>query len=113
VQGAILSEGFFAHSRSKHVREFVAQFENSYRRMPQFIEAVAYDTARILFGFADAPSIQSRREFRDAILALRDFPGVTGMSSCDSAGEIQKQLYLLRISGEKFEEIEGAAKPGP
>lgn len=105
VQGAILPEGFFAQSRSNRVIDFVRPFEEVYGQSPEFIEAVAYDTARILFGIAGNPDIRFRQSFRDEILKLHDFPGVTGLSSCDSTGDIQKQLYLLRIKGKRFVEV--------
>jgi len=105
VQGALLPEGFFAGSRLPHVMEFVRQFEGSYHRVPGFIEAVAYDTARILFSIAENPDIRYRQVFRDEILKLHDFPGVTGRSSCDPSGDIRKELYLLRIKGDGFVEV--------
>jgi len=105
VQGAILPSGFFAGSQSEHVAEFTDLFGEAFHQSPTFIEAIAYDTARILFGVSETPGIRFRQEFRDQMLTLRDFPGVTGLSSCSETGDIQKQLYLLRIKGKRFVEV--------
>ncbi|MEE8398391.1 MAG: penicillin-binding protein activator [Desulfobacterales bacterium] len=105
VQGAILAEGFFAQSRSEIVRGFVRRFEEIYGETPSFIEAVAYDTAMILFQTASKPTVFFRQALKDELLKLRDFAGVTGLSSFDDTGDIEKQLYLLRIKGNDFVEV--------
>jgi len=104
VQGAILTDGFFPESRSRHVSEFVRFFNEVYGQTPAFIEAVAYDTARLLFGIAGNPAVQFRQTFRDEIAGTRDYDAVTGLSSVSPTGDIQKQLHLLRIKGDGFVE---------
>ncbi len=106
VQGAIMPDGFFADSPSPRVRKFVQEFEETYQESPDFIEAIVYDTAMILFNVASREHIRYRSEIRDELLNLVDFPGVTGLTSFDKNGDAQKRLYLLRVKGKKFVEIE-------
>jgi ABC-type branched-subunit amino acid transport system substrate-binding protein len=106
VQGAVMPDGFFADSPSPRVRKFVQEFEETYQETPDFIEAIVYDTAMILFNVASREKIRYRSEIRDELLNLVDFPGVTGLTSFDENGDAQKRLYLLRVKGKKFVELE-------
>ncbi|NQT10932.1 MAG: penicillin-binding protein activator, partial [Desulfobacteraceae bacterium] len=68
--------------------------------------AVAYDSAMILFQIVSRPDIRYRSSIKNALMNLTNFQGVTGLTSFDNNGEIKKRLYLLRIKGEKFVELE-------
>ena len=106
VQGAIMPDGFFAGSPSPRVQNFVNVFEETYEETPDFIEAVVYDSAMIMFNVVGREQIRYRSEIRDELLNLEDFPGVTGLTSFDENGDARKKLYLLRVKGKKFVELE-------
>jgi ABC-type branched-subunit amino acid transport system substrate-binding protein len=106
VQGAVMPDGFFADSTSSRVQQFVAAFEETYEEKPDFIEAVVYDSAMILFHAVSRPHIQYRNEIRDELLNLDYYPGITGTTRFDENGEVQKKLHLLRIKGKRFVELE-------
>jgi ABC-type branched-subunit amino acid transport system substrate-binding protein len=106
VQGAVMPDGFFAASPSPRVQKFVRDFEETYQETPDFIEAIVYDTAMILFNVVSREQIRYRSEIRDELLNLDVFPGVTGLTRFDQNGDAQKKLYLLRVKGRKFVELE-------
>ena len=106
VQGAVMPDGFFADSPSPRVQKFVREFEETYQESPDFIEAIVYDTANILFNVVSREQIRYRSEIRDELLNLDNFPGVTGNTRFDENGDAQKRLYLLRVKGKKFIELE-------
>ena len=106
VQGAIMPDGFFPDSRNSQVREFVDLFEQTYATTPGVIEATTYDTAMMLFQIINRSEIVSRTAIREELLNIRDYPGVTGLTSFDQNGEAQKELSLLRIEGDGFIELE-------
>jgi ABC-type branched-subunit amino acid transport system substrate-binding protein/predicted negative regulator of RcsB-dependent stress response len=106
VQGAIMTDGFFAQSTSPRVRDFIRQFEATYGEKPGFIEATTFDTALMLFELVTRSDIRSRIAIKNELLNLRDFQGVTGLTSFDVNGEVKKQLSLLRIKGKRFLELE-------
>ena len=106
VQGAILSDGFFAGGRASHVREFVMSFETAYGEKPGVIEATTYDTASMIFGIVNNPDIVTRSSIKRSLISLTDFPGVTGSTSFDETGEVQKQLTMLQIDGNRFVELD-------
>ena len=106
VQGAVMPDGFFADSPSPKVQKFVKEFEETYQETPDFIEAIVYDSAMILFNVVSREQIRYRSEIRDELLNLDNFPGVTGLTRFDENGDAQKKLYLLRVKGKKFVELE-------
>ena len=106
IQGAIMADGFFAGSSRQEVKDFVEMFEENFDARPGFIEAVAYDTAMILFDLVSRNDIQSRSQIKNEIMTLQDFQGVTGSTSFDNTGNAHKKLYLLQIQGDKFIEVE-------
>jgi len=106
VQGAVMPDGFFAESSSPVVQNFVTKFEETYTEKPDFIEAVVFDSALILFHAVSRPHVRYRNEIRDELLNLDNFPGITGITRFDENGEVQKRLHLLRIKGRRFVELE-------
>jgi ABC-type branched-subunit amino acid transport system substrate-binding protein len=106
VQGAIMTDGFFAQSTSRQVKDFIRNFKDTYGENPGFIEATTFDTAMMLFDIVTRPDIRSRNAIKNELLNLRDFQGVTGLTSFDVTGEVRKKLSLLRIKGNKFVELE-------
>ncbi len=73
---------------------------------PGSFEAVAYDTAKILFETVSRPDIHYRASIRNELATLEDYPGVTGSTSFGQAGEARKDLYLLKIIGDGFVELD-------
>jgi ABC-type branched-subunit amino acid transport system substrate-binding protein len=106
AQGAIMPDGFFAESRSKNVRQFIESYDKIFHQKPGFIEAVAYDTALILFQTVSRPDVRFRSVLKNELKRLEGFQGVTGLTSFDGNGDAIKNLYLLQIRGQRFVELE-------
>ncbi|MBW2260166.1 MAG: ABC transporter substrate-binding protein, partial [Deltaproteobacteria bacterium] len=105
VQGAIVPDGFFLNSPSPKVQSFVRDFEQVFGSSPGFVEAQAYDAALMFFRLVNRPEVRSRLTLRMALSGVRNFPGVTGLSSFDETGDVDKQIYLLKIRGDQFVQI--------
>jgi branched-chain amino acid transport system substrate-binding protein len=105
VQGAIVPDGFFLKSPSSMVQDFVKGFEEVFGVSPGFIEAQAYDAASIFFQLVNYPDVVSRRTLKATLMKVQDFPGVTGLTSFDETGDVNKQIYLLKIKGRRFVQI--------
>lgn len=105
VQGAIVPDGFFLESPSPGVENFVKRFEDIFGNPPGFLEAQAFDAASILFQLTNHPGVQSRHTLTGALMQVKDFPGMTGITSFDETGDADKQIYLLKIEGRQFVQI--------
>ena len=111
VQGAVVPSGFFPASQSPRVQEFISRFESVYGRTPGFIEAIAYDSARIMLHIMLDPDVWLRSGIRNALLKDGPMDGVTGEVLFDAGGEPAKGLVLLRVRGNEYEEIDPSVRP--
>ena len=106
VQGALVPDAFYPDSNKKHVVDFISRYENVFQEKPKLIEAVAYDTAMMLFQIINRAEIKSRIELKDHLQNIRNYNGVAGLTSFKTNGEVDKKLYLFRIEKDKFVEVE-------
>ncbi len=106
AQGSILPEIFFSESKNRIVMEFVKNFQETYGGKPEFIEALAFDTALILLQTINNKELHFRASIKNRLLNMEDFTGVTGQTSFNLNGEADKKLFMLQIYGQKFTELE-------
>jgi ABC-type branched-subunit amino acid transport system substrate-binding protein len=102
VQGAIMPDAFFAGSPEPSVKRFVAAFEGTYQEKPGFMEAIAYDSAMILFEVLSRPDVRLRSEVAAALRSPAGFPGATGLTRFDPNGDSDKILHILEVRGKRF-----------
>lgn len=105
IRDAIIPEGFFDNSATGHVRQFVSGFMATYGHSPEFIEAVSYDTAMMLFSLAGRPDVRGPADIRRELLAMPPFEGVTGRTVFDANREAVKNIYLLQVVEDRFQEV--------
>ncbi|MBW2515096.1 MAG: penicillin-binding protein activator [Deltaproteobacteria bacterium] len=105
IQGAVLTDGFFSESGGPRVRDFLKNFQTTFDEKPVFIQAVAYDSAKILLQTLTNPRIRFKSHLKDELLNLVDFPGVTGSTSFDYKGDAIRSPYILRIKGRSFQAL--------
>jgi ABC-type branched-subunit amino acid transport system substrate-binding protein len=102
---AIIPDGFHGENDSDKMKEFVNSFVEKYGEEPEFVEAVAYDTAMMLFQTISIPNVRVPGSVRNELAGIRNYKGLTGITSFDGSGDARKKLYLLTISGGRFVEL--------
>ena len=65
-----------------------------------------YDSAMILFETMRRPGVRLRGDVAAFLKASDGFPGATGLSRFDKAGDVEKTLHILEVRGKKFVELE-------
>ena len=105
AQGAICAEGFFAQSKLVNVQNFTQLYEATFQTAPDFMAAISYDTAMILFDIISRPNAIYRSAIKYGLMNLNAFQGVTGSTSFDDTGEASKQLFILQLQQNRFVEI--------
>jgi len=73
---------------------------------PDFLEALSYDTARILFNVVSKPEIRFRMSIKNELVNMEPFSGATGLTLFGPDGDVLKKLFLLKIYGRRFVELE-------
>lgn len=106
LENVIVPDGFFAESDLPHVKAFVQAFQAAYKTTPGFIEAVAFDTAMMLFNLLDQQKPLSGKAMRDAIASIRNYNGVTGRTTFLHNRDVTKELFLLEVVGNRFQALQ-------
>lgn len=104
-KNAVITDGYFGNSRNEMTQGFEKRFNALFEENPGFIEAIAYDTASILFSAAMDEKVDSRESLKDVLQGNRMFEGVTGKTIFDKTGNAHKQLFLITVKRGKFMEI--------
>jgi ABC-type branched-subunit amino acid transport system substrate-binding protein len=102
VQGAIFPSGFFERTGESCVSDFAAEYFAAFDAMPGILAATGYDTIGLLKHMMAVNGVRTRGELKDALLECRDFPGLTGNVVFDPEGEVEKEPFLLTISGRRM-----------
>lgn len=104
LEGAVFVDGFFANAASPAVQTFVERFRTHYQETPGLLAAQAYDTlllcAQVLKAGAQTPA-----QFRDGLLQVRGFAGVSGLTSIGAKRDAEKGLYVLTVKGGQIVQI--------
>jgi len=104
-EGAVLTAPFFAESNKRQVTDFTDTLFGATGREPDYREALAYDTARMLLEALRDRSATNRVALRDQLQRIEAFEGVTGWVSVTKAGEMQRGSFILKIEGKQFVDV--------
>ncbi len=96
VERAIFVDGFFANASASAVSAFVRQFNQRYGEPPALLAAQGYDTLQLLAQLLQS-DITSRDALRDSLFQVRDYPGLSGLTTITPEGDSEKVPYLLTI----------------
>ncbi|HPJ94702.1 MAG TPA: ABC transporter substrate-binding protein [Deltaproteobacteria bacterium] len=104
VDEAIFVSGFFLNSQLGFVQDFTNAFYYTFGYSPSVWEASAYDTASILQNLLEG-EIHTRESLRRQIATVKDYPGLTGVTSFYRDGSVDKAIYVLTVKGSNIYEI--------
>jgi len=114
VEGSLFVDGFNPRSKEPHVHKFVAAFAEAQKSLPTVIDAQAYDggalVATLLRGKVK-PKPKNRADMRRLLAEVKEFPGVTGLTSFDDSGDSVTPLVVFTIDNETIEVAELEEKP--
>jgi branched-chain amino acid transport system substrate-binding protein len=103
---AIFTDSFFADGFYAETTNFVDAYDVAYKRKPENIEALAFDTAGIIFSILENKNIKTRRELAAGLIQMENYNGVTGNIYFDSNRVAQKTPFILMVKGGKFEQVQ-------
>jgi branched-chain amino acid transport system substrate-binding protein len=104
-EGSVLTAPFFAESSKRLVIDFTDTLFGATGREPDYREALACDTARMLLGALRDKSVTDRRSLRDRIQRIEAFEGVTGWVSMTKTGEMQRGSFILKVEGKQIVDV--------
>lgn len=105
LDGAVFADSFFTASFYPETNDFVDVYYTAYSRDPENIEALAYDTAGIIFRVLENKNVQTRQDFTAGLMQVENYRGATGSISFDSNRVAQKTPFILRVKNGKLEQV--------
>jgi ABC-type branched-subunit amino acid transport system substrate-binding protein len=106
LEGAIFMTEFFPSSADPKIKIFVDGFKRTFGIEPDYWAAQGYDAAYIIFHILQQRKVLERKSFRDFILGIKDFLGVTGKISVLSDGTVEKLPFILQIKEGQFLQLD-------
>lgn len=107
LQNAIFVDSFFVDSRESSVQEFRRKFEACCDQDPGLLEAMAYDSIRLVIGRMGDSGSRTREALRSDLAALKNYPGALGTLSINDDGLVERDLFFLGIKGGAIVQLEG------
>ncbi len=105
AEGALFVDGFSKNSFHREAQDFIDLFYIAYSREPEMLEALAYDTAAIVTGIVRDGQFETRDQFRDRLLQLKDFRGATGKTSFAGTRDARKDVFFLMVKDGDIRQI--------
>jgi len=100
VWRAVFTDALYQFSDDPSWTSFVNKYKDRHGSSPHFLQAIGYDSTRILAQAIAKSGAQSREAVRDALRGVKDFPGATGVTSFAS-GDVEKKLHILSVERSK------------
>ena len=105
LEGAVFADIFYTQSYYPETNNFVDIYYSAYGREPEYIEALAYDSARMIFQVLEKNDVQTRRNFASALIQVENYKGVTGTTSFDADRVSRKVAFILKVRNGKLEQV--------
>lgn len=98
VEGAVFPEAFYKRSSDFKTQDFVTRFRQAYGIDPTLLEALGYDSLKIIVEAAAVSGASQRSSLRSALEKTIDHQGVIGRTSFNEMRDAVRELPLLRVS---------------
>ena len=92
------------------VKTFTEEFRARYQEEPTALAAQGYD-AVLLCAAVLKTGVKTRLEFRDSLLQVRNFQGITGPATMDADGDAETVPYLFTIRGGQVQQLPAGLLP--
>jgi len=105
AEGAIFVDTFFKKAPSPFVARFVEEFQKTYQRDPETLEALGYDGASILLEMIRSKGASSPLQMKEELRRIQNFQGVSGLKGFGESGKAIRTLSILQVKKGKIEQI--------
>ncbi|MCX5849692.1 MAG: hypothetical protein NTW65_09600, partial [Deltaproteobacteria bacterium] len=102
---AVFADSFFSDGFYPETTYFTDVYYTEYHRKPENIDALAYDTAGIIFSILENKDVKTRKDFAAGLMKLGYYSGATGSIYFDSKRVAQKTPFIIKVKDGKFEQV--------
>lgn len=101
AEGAVFIDGFFPESADPLIKPVIEAYRSAYQEEPDILAAQAYDAAMMVLSLLKEHK-DTPQAIRDGLLAMKDYPGISGTITFPGNGEALKKLFIITIQDGKF-----------
>jgi branched-chain amino acid transport system substrate-binding protein len=87
------------------VQSFVKEYKINYGEEPNIVAALGYDSAKIMIEALKEARVISGDEIKNSLYNIKKYPGVTGITSFDRNGDVEKSVIIKTIKNKEFIEF--------
>jgi ABC-type branched-subunit amino acid transport system substrate-binding protein/outer membrane protein assembly factor BamD (BamD/ComL family) len=97
---------YFKGSKNARVKKFVQEYQVAFGQTPTTLEAMGYDIIKFIGHVAARKRAKSVVAWRDGVMSVSDFEGVTGLRAFASNREARLRPFMLTVRNAQIEEVE-------
>lgn len=105
IDGAIFSSEFYPQSVLPQVQRFVLSYQSQFQRLPDALASRSYDIANILLEII-SEGARAREEVKEKLLQVRNYHGVSRLTSMAVNGDAVQDLIILRVEGSNLIQLQ-------
>jgi branched-chain amino acid transport system substrate-binding protein len=105
AEGSIFVDAFFEKSPSPWVARFVEEFQKTFQRDPQTLEALSYDGAKFIKEILQSKPVSSPSQMQEELRQVKNFQGVSGLKGFGEDGRAIRTLCILKVNKGQIEKI--------
>lgn len=105
MNDTVFADSFFKDGSYTETFTFVDDYHTAYKRDPENIEALAFDTAGIVFAVLENEKIKTRQDFINGLTKIGIYNGATGSTYFDANRVAQKTAFILSVKEGKLEQV--------
>ncbi|MFO1520249.1 MAG: penicillin-binding protein activator [bacterium] len=106
VNSALFVDVYFRDSSLPTVQNFVRDFQAAYNYLPSTLEAMGYDSVRILGEAFSGKKISKKDDVKPLLLQVKGYQGVTGLKGFRGDREADVQPFILGVDGSGIKELQ-------
>jgi len=105
IEGTIFtSPSFSINSKNKKLRKFVSDYREMYDSDPTIWSGLGYDAVKILS--SKIRKYKNVEKVKNALYETKNYEGVTGKTTFDKNGDVEKELSFMRVENGEFTILE-------
>ncbi|MEN6420704.1 MAG: penicillin-binding protein activator [Smithella sp.] len=105
LEDAIFADSFFKDGSYPETFNFVDSYNTVYKRYPENIEALAFDTAGMIFTVMENENVKTRRALITRLTSIGVYNGATGSMYFDADRVAQKTPFILKVKKGNLEQV--------
>jgi len=105
LKNVVITDAFDLFSKRPVVQNYIRTFYTTYEENPSLIDALAFDTTLLAISGFRSMIINKSNTIMDALIMLKPYNGITGLTKFSNNKDAIKKLILLKTKGKEFKEI--------